>query len=69
MLTDNEDNSRDNEYNIGDGIDINFEIDKQLINKNNKIKKPRVRSVYNLEHFYLDDINTIEISLIISKCF
>ena len=50
-----------NDYNIGDGIDINTELDKQLANKNNKVKKTRVRSVFNLEHFYLNDINTIEI--------
>ena len=61
MLTNNEYNIGDNEYNIGDGIDINIELDKQLTNKNNKIKKTRVRSVFNLEQFYLNDINTIEI--------
>ena len=50
-----------NDYNIGDGIDINTELDKQLANKNNKVKKTRVRTIFNLEHFYLNDINTIEI--------
>ena len=42
-----------NEYNI--------HLDKQLTNKNNKIKKTRVRSVFNLEQFYFDDLDTIEI--------
>jgi ribonuclease HII len=50
-----------NDYNIGDGIDINTELDKQLANKNNKVKKTRVRTIFNLEHFYLDDLDTIEI--------
>lgn len=50
-----------NDYNIGNGVDINTELDKQLTNKNNKVKKTRVRTVFNLEHFYLDDLDTIEI--------
>jgi ribonuclease HII len=49
------------EYTIGDGVDITIELDKELANKNNKVKKTRVRTIFNLEHFYLDDINTIEI--------
>jgi len=28
-----------NDYNIGNGVDINTELDKQLTNKNNKVKK------------------------------
>ena len=48
------------DYDIGDGI----EIDEGMITKTNadrKVKKTRLRSVFNLNRFYLDDTNILEI--------
>jgi len=47
----------DSEYDIGNGI----EIDEKSQEKNTKIKKTRVRAVFNLNHYYIDDVNTLEI--------
>jgi len=50
----------DSEYDIGNGIDID-EKSQEKNTKNAKIKKTRVRAVYNLNHYYIDDVNTLEI--------
>jgi ribonuclease HII len=47
----------DGEYDIGSGIETDNNVDKKIT----KIKKNRVRSVFNLNHYYLDDANTLEI--------
>uniref|UniRef100_A0A6C0JHH2 Ribonuclease HII n=1 Tax=viral metagenome TaxID=1070528 RepID=A0A6C0JHH2_9ZZZZ len=49
--------SSDNEYEFGSGV----ELDKQEENKNNKVKKTRVRSEFNLNRFYTHDVNMLEI--------
>ena len=53
----------DSEYLIGEGIPIDEGIKIPNANKSTdiKIKKSRVRSVFNLNPFYLDNVNTLEI--------
>jgi len=45
------------EYDIGAGLNI----DETTIQTPTKIKKTRVRSVFNLNHYYFDDANILEI--------
>ena len=45
------------DYDIGIGV----EIDEKSQEKTTKIKKTRIRSVFNLNHYYIDDVNTLEI--------
>jgi ribonuclease HII len=49
----------ESEYDIGYGAEID---EKQTQTQTNtKIKKTRIRSVFNLNHYYFDDVNTLEI--------
>ena len=45
------------DYDIGSGI----ELDEKSQEKTTKIKKTRIRSVFNLSHYYIDNVNTLEI--------
>lgn len=49
----------ENDYTVGSGFEIDEQLNSQQSNK--KVKKTRVRSVFNLNHYYIDDVNTLEI--------
>jgi ribonuclease HII len=46
----------ENQYDIGDGAEIDEQIQSTI-----KIKKTRLRSVFNLNRYYFDDTNILEI--------
>jgi ribonuclease HII len=48
-----------NDFDFGDGVDI--DNNNNSLSMKNEIKKTRVRSVFNLNQFYIDDVNTLEI--------
>ena len=51
------------DYELGEGIAIDEGITMPNVTTTSdaKIKKTRVRSVFNLNSFYIDDVNTLEI--------
>jgi ribonuclease HII len=45
------------EYDIGNGVEIDENTNETI----SRVKKTRVRSVFNLNHYYFDDANIVEI--------
>jgi len=51
----------ENDYIIGEGITIDEGLTETNSSPDTKVKKTRLRSVFNLNRFYLDDTNILEI--------
>jgi ribonuclease HII len=51
----------DNDFEFGEGIAIDEGLTETISIPDTKVKKTRARSVFNLNRFYLDDTNILEI--------
>ena len=53
--------SNESDYEFGEGISIDEGLSTSTSSPDTKVKKTRARSVFNLNRFYLDDTNILEI--------